>query len=84
MPELPEVEGLAAALRERLEGRVVAEVALAREPMGPPAGGPPPAAGGVPAAAGDLIVDVTEATFESEVIVRSSERLVVVDLAAQW
>lgn len=29
MPELPEVEGLAAALRERLEGRVVAEVALA-------------------------------------------------------
>lgn len=73
-----------AGLKERADAQRAAAARPAASPQGPAAGGPPPAAGGVPAAAGDLIVDVTEATFESEVIVRSSERLVVVDLAAQW
>ena len=48
---------------------------------GAAAGGGAPAAG---APAGDNVVDVTDASFETEVIGRSSQQLVVVDLSAAW
>ncbi|MEO9329938.1 tetratricopeptide repeat protein [Gordonia aurantiaca] len=41
----------------------------------PPAGAPP---------AGPSVIDVTEATFEAEVLNRSMQQLVVVDLWAEW
>jgi putative thioredoxin len=47
-----------------------------------PAGGPP-AAGGAPAS-GAAVVDVTEATFQSEVLERSMQVPVVLDLWAEW
>lgn len=37
-----------------------------------------------PVPAGDGVIDVTDATFETEVIGRSARQLVVVDLAASW
>ncbi|MDQ0379526.1 tetratricopeptide repeat protein [Amycolatopsis thermophila] len=48
---------------------------------------PPQASGGAPAgggAAGGAVVDVTEATFQAEVVDRSLQQLVVVDLWAEW
>ncbi|WP_344784113.1 tetratricopeptide repeat protein [Gordonia caeni] len=43
------------------------------------------AGGGAPAApAGDNVVDVTDASFETEVIGRSARQVVVVDLSAAW
>ncbi|SNC64896.1 formamidopyrimidine-DNA glycosylase [Kytococcus aerolatus] len=48
MPELPEVEGLAAALRERLVGRAVAETALASFSLLKTVGVPPQALHGRP------------------------------------
>ncbi|PWD42020.1 tetratricopeptide repeat protein [Gordonia paraffinivorans] len=44
-------------------------------PAGPPAGAPP---------AGPAVIDVTEVTFEAEVLDRSMSQLVVVDLWAEW
>ncbi|NNG99149.1 tetratricopeptide repeat protein [Gordonia araii] len=46
-------------------------------------GAPPPRAPGEGAAPG-AVVDVTEATFEAEVITRSTRQLVIVDLWATW
>lgn len=44
-----------------------------------------PAGGGAPAGgAGGAVVDVTEATFQAEVVERSLQTLVVVDLWADW
>ena len=48
-------------------------------PAGPPGDGAAPAGGAVP-----WIVDVTEATFQAEVVERSLQTLVVVDLWAEW
>ncbi len=46
-----------------------------RGPAGPPAGALPP---------GPAVIDVTEVTFEAEVLDRSMSQLVVVDLWAEW
>jgi putative thioredoxin len=50
-------------------------------PSAGPAGGegPPPRS-----APGDAVIDVTEATFQAEVVERSLHQLVVVDLWAEW
>lgn len=44
----------------------------------------PTTAGGPDTSAGDAVMDVTEETFESEVLVRSQQQLVLVDLWAEW
>src|SRR5215467_16178806 len=56
----------------------------ARAQAQPPAGGPaaPPGGGGAPASAS--VVDVTEATFQAEVLERSMQVPVVLDLWAEW
>ncbi|MFT4125923.1 MAG: tetratricopeptide repeat protein [Gordonia sp. (in: high G+C Gram-positive bacteria)] len=61
------------ALKERAE----AQRAQAQRPPRPaaPAGGAP---------AGDAVLDVTEETFETEVLARSTQQLVIVDLWATW
>lgn len=48
----------------------------------PAQGGPPP--GGTPAAAASWVIDVSEPTFQSEVIERSLQVPVIVDLWATW
>jgi putative thioredoxin len=44
----------------------------------------PPAGGGEPAAGGPFVFDVTEATFQADVVERSLQVPVVVDLWAEW
>jgi putative thioredoxin len=44
----------------------------------------PPAGGGAPAAGGPFVFDVTEATFQQDVVERSLQVPVVVDLWAEW
>ncbi|MDT8915740.1 tetratricopeptide repeat protein [Amycolatopsis sp. PS_44_ISF1] len=51
------------------------------QPPAPPAGAPPANGGAPPSGA---VVDVTEATFQAEVVERSLNQLVVVDLWAEW
>ena len=66
-----------------LKARAESRSAGPADAAGPPAssgGAAPPAAGGAPAA----IVDVTEATFQAEVIDRSMDIPVIVDLWAEW
>ncbi len=48
----------------------------------PPA--PPPSAAGAPNVPGSVVVDVTEATFEAEVINRSMQVPVILDFWADW
>ncbi|MFC5141557.1 tetratricopeptide repeat protein [Actinomycetospora rhizophila] len=62
--------------------------AEARPPSGSPGGAPgaaaPPADGAAPGGAPVTVVDVTEASFQSDVIERSMTVPVVVDLWAEW
>ncbi|MDQ7802572.1 tetratricopeptide repeat protein [Amycolatopsis sp. A133] len=78
-----------AALSAALSGAVDLSALKARAeaaqrqpaPSAGPAGGegPPPRS-----APGDAVIDVTEATFQAEVVERSLHQLVVVDLWAEW
>ncbi|MFD0928092.1 tetratricopeptide repeat protein [Williamsia deligens] len=67
-------------LKERADAERSRASAPPRPPAGPPGGGEN--AGG-PAAV-PAIVEITEATFETEVIARSDQVLVLVDLWATW
>ncbi|AOW94819.1 co-chaperone YbbN [Rhodococcus sp. WMMA185] len=62
--------------------------ALKERAAAPPPSTPPTGDGGAPAAANGTglqpVVDVTEATFEAEVLVRSQQVPVIVDLWATW
>ncbi|MGW3964875.1 tetratricopeptide repeat protein [Amycolatopsis sp. NPDC005003] len=78
-----------AALSAALSGAVdlsalKARAEAAQRQPAPPAG---PAGGGdgpPRPASGDAVIDVTEATFQAEVVERSLRQLVVVDLWAEW
>lgn len=67
-------------LKERADAqRAAAQRPTPTAPTGPPDGGGearPPAAGAV--------IDVTDETFETEVLARSQQQLVLVDLWAEW
>jgi putative thioredoxin len=65
----------------RLPGAV--DLSGLRRPAAPPAGAPGPT-GAAPAASGGVVIDVTEATFEAEVINRSMQVPVVLDFWAEW
>ena len=75
---------LSAALSSAVDlSALKARAETARKQPAPPAGpaggdGPPP-----PASAG-AVIDVTEATFQTEVVERSLRQLVIVDLWAEW
>ncbi|WP_103350412.1 tetratricopeptide repeat protein [Amycolatopsis sp. CA-128772] len=77
-----------AALSAALSGAVdlsalKARADAAQRPTAPPArpaGDGPPRPGGE----GEAVIDVTEATFQAEVVERSLRQLVVVDLWAEW
>ncbi|RJQ90008.1 tetratricopeptide repeat protein [Amycolatopsis panacis] len=58
-----------------------AEAAQSR-PGAPPADGAPPAGGSAPPSA--AVLEVSEASFQSDVVERSLNQLVVVDLWAEW
>ncbi|WP_440712010.1 tetratricopeptide repeat protein [Gordonia sp. FQ] len=60
-----------------LSGLAAKAEAARRAPTRPPGGG-------APGAAGPVVVDVTDASFETEVIGRSSQQLVIVELWAAW
>jgi putative thioredoxin len=77
-----------AALSAALSGAVdlsalKARAEAARKQPAPPAGGPAPSGDGPPPS-GEAVIDVTEATFQAEVVERSLHQLVVVDLWAEW
>jgi putative thioredoxin len=59
--------------------------AARQQPSGPPSA--PPGAGGPaapPAEAGAAVFEVTEASFQTDVVERSLQQLIVVDLWAEW
>lgn len=73
-------------LKERAEAERAqaqrAQSQAAHAGQAPVPGGQPPAAGSGPAPA--AVLDVTEETFEAEVLNRSMQQLVVIDLWAEW
>ena len=69
-----------AALSAALAGAVDLS-ALAARPAATPTSGP---ANGAPAGTGQWVLDVTEATFQADVVERSLQVPVVVDLWAEW
>ncbi|WP_410615990.1 tetratricopeptide repeat protein [Amycolatopsis sp. lyj-109] len=62
-----------------LKARAEAAQRQPAPPAGPGGGDGPPRP-----ASGDAVIDVTEATFQAEVVERSLHQLVVVDLWAEW
>ncbi|WP_326946806.1 tetratricopeptide repeat protein [Amycolatopsis sp. NBC_01307] len=79
-----------AALSAALSGAVdlsalKARAETARRPPAPPASGPGPEGDAPPPApSSGAVIDVTEATFQTEVVERSLHQLVIVDLWAEW
>ncbi|GAA4529906.1 tetratricopeptide repeat protein [Amycolatopsis samaneae] len=77
-----------AAMSAALSGAVDLSALKARadqarkQPPAPPEGGPAPSANGAPPS--DAVIEVTEATFQAEVVERSLRQLVIVDLWAEW
>jgi putative thioredoxin len=63
----------------RLPGAV--DLSGLKRPASPPA---PPPGGGAPPTPGSVVIDVTEATFEAEVVKRSMQVPVVLDFWAEW
>ncbi|WP_020661943.1 tetratricopeptide repeat protein [Amycolatopsis benzoatilytica] len=57
--------------------------ATRNQPPAPPAGAAPPSDGSAPPPS-DAVLEVTEATFQADVVERSLNQLVVVDLWAEW
>ncbi|MEE4022579.1 tetratricopeptide repeat protein [Gordonia sp. PKS22-38] len=75
------------ALKERADAqRQQAQRSAQAARTAPPADGaaPPSPGGSPPAGDGGAVIDVTEATFETEVLARSQQQLVLVDLWAEW
>jgi putative thioredoxin len=78
-----------AALSAALSGAVDLSALKARAdatrtaPAGQPAGAPAPD-GSAPAPSGEFVLDVTEQTFQTEVVERSLQVPVIVDLWAEW
>jgi putative thioredoxin len=59
--------------------------AARQQPSGPPSAPPGPGGpAGPPAEAGAAVFEVTEATFQTDVVERSLQQLIVVDLWAEW
>ena len=56
--------------------------AARQQPSGPPSA--PPGSGAPPAEAGAAVFEVTEAGFQTDVVERSLQQLIVVDLWAEW
>ncbi|MDI5978318.1 thioredoxin [Amycolatopsis magusensis] len=78
-----------AALSAALSGAVDLSALKARADASrqqrPAPSAPPPAGGdGPPASSGDAVIEVSEATFQADVVERSLKQLVVVDLWAEW
>ncbi|WP_033291930.1 tetratricopeptide repeat protein [Amycolatopsis jejuensis] len=75
-----------AALSAALSGAVDLSALKARAEAGrnqPPSPPPPPSDGSAPPSSG-AVLDVSEATFQADVVERSLNQLVVVDLWAEW
>ena len=67
---------------QRLSTYGAVDLSAFKQPAPPPGASPQP--GAAPGLGGAYVVDVTEATFEAEVIARSSIVPVVVDFWAEW
>lgn len=73
------------ALSAALSGAVDLSALKARaEAAGRQPAGAPEASGGVPSSPGEFVFDVTEANFQTDVVERSLQVPVVVDLWAEW
>ncbi|NIH87541.1 tetratricopeptide repeat protein [Amycolatopsis granulosa] len=71
---------MSAALSGAVDLSALKARAEAQRNAPPPSSGAPAGGGG----AGGAVIDVTEATFQAEVVERSMRQLVVVDLWAEW
>ena len=72
------------ALKERADAQRAASQSRGPAPQSPPSAAPGHAGQTPPAGGGPAVIDVTDATFETDVIERSTRQLVVVDLWATW
>ena len=73
------------ALKERADAqRAAAQNSNRRAPQAEPVAGPGDENPAAPVTGGPAVIDVTDATFEVDVLERSTRQLVVVDLWATW